>query len=189
MRRRSKPGSEERIVNREQKAETIAELQQLLGTHPHLVVATFRGLSVNQETELRGRLRAAGGRYRVLKNRLTKRAAAGTPAEGLAAQLSGPSALAAHPSDAVALAKVLSVFAKENAQLELVGGLVDGRDLLDAAGVKSLALLPGLNELRAQLLALIQTPAAMLARLIATPGTQVARAIDARRERLGGDGA
>lgn len=174
-------------MNRQQKTEMVEQLGELLGANPHLIVASFRGLTVNQETELRGRVRAAGGAYRVLKNRLAKRAAAGTAAEALTAKLDGPNALASHPSDPVVLAKVLTGFAKDNAQLELVAGLVDARELIDAAGLKQLAQLPGLDELRATLLALIQTPATSLVRLLGTPGSQLARALDARREKLGGE--
>jgi large subunit ribosomal protein L10 len=82
---------------------------------------------------------------------------------------------------------VLSEFAKENPQVELRAGVVDAAELLDTAGVKTLASLPGLPELRAQLLALIQTPATTLVRLLSTPGSQLARVIDARREAEGGE--
>jgi large subunit ribosomal protein L10 len=155
----------------------------------HFVLTEFRGLSVNQATELRRRIRAAGGSYRVIKNRLAKRAAQGTALEPVSGSLTGPRALAYHSSDPAALAKVLADFAKENPQLTLIAGVVDSRDVLDPAGIKELASLPGLPELRAQLLALIQTPATTLVRLINTPAGQVARAIDARSEKLGPEGS
>ncbi len=153
---------------------------------PHVILAAFRGLSVNQAGELRDRIREAGGRYRVIKNRLARRAAAGTPAEPLAERFSGPCGMASHDSDPVSLARALSGFAKKNPEIELLGGLIDSRDLLDAAQIEHLASLPSLDELRAQLLALISTPATTLVRLLSTPGTQLARVLDARGEQAGG---
>jgi large subunit ribosomal protein L10 len=172
-------------VNRTDKVAAIERLNATLGAAPHVVVANFRGLTVNQETELRGRVRAAGGHYQVIKNRLARRAAAGTPAAAIAERFVGPCAVAVHPSDPVALAKAVTAFIKDNPQVELVGGLVDAREVLDAAGIKQLATLPGLDELRSQLLALVQTPATMLVRLLGTPGTQLARVVDAHRETMG----
>jgi len=154
---------------------------------PHVILANFNGLTVNQEGELRRRVSAAGGHYLVIKNRLAKRAAEGSAVGRLADRLSGPCALATHATDPIGLAKVLDNFAKDNPQLTLVAGVVDASQLLSADEVRQLATLPGLPELRAQLLALINTPATMLTRLIATPATQVARVIDARRESQGGE--
>ena len=173
-------------MNRADKIATVERLNRELSETPHVIVATFNGLSVNQANDLRGRVRAAGGRYQVIKNRLTKLAVKGTPAEGLAESLSGPCALATHESDPVALAKALADFVKDNEQLQVLAGVVDGKDLVDAAGVKYLSSLPGLPELRAQLLALIQTPATTLVRLINTPAGQLARVVDARCESQGG---
>lgn len=172
-------------MNREQKIQSVAQIGEALAANPHLILASFRGLTVNQATELRGRIREVGGRYRVVQNRLAKLAAEGTPAQELATKLDGPCALVSHESDPVALAKALSGFAKENPQLQMLAALVDAKELIDAEGVKELALLPGLDELRAQLLSLIQTPATTLVRLLSTPASQVARAVDARSQKLG----
>jgi large subunit ribosomal protein L10 len=174
-------------VNRTEKQALVEELSRTFGASPHAILALNRGLTVNQASDLRRRVRRAGGSYRVVKNRLARRASAGTPVEGLAGKLRGPCAIATHGSDPVSLAKVLTDFCKDNPQLELVAGVIDARQLADAAGLKRLASLPALPELRAQLLALIQTPATTLVRMLATPGTQLARALDARREKLGGD--
>ena len=174
------------------RAEKIAFVERLnrkLEASPHVILAGFRGLSVNQANDLRRKVEQVGGSYQVIKNRLAKLAVQGTAAEPLSAQFEGPCALATHESDPVALAKALADFAKDNAQIELHAGLVDAKDLIDAAGVKQLASLPGLPELRAQLLALIQTPATTLVRLINTPGSQIARVLDARREEQGGAAA
>lgn len=171
-------------MNRAEKVANVEEFNRLFSTAPHLIVAGFRGLTVNQANLLRAKVGEAGGRYRVIQNRLAKRAVQGTAMEKLAESFAGPCAVASHEDDPVALAKVLSDFAKDNPQLELLAGIVDAKDEIDAKGVKQLASLPGLPELRAQLLALVQTPATSLARLLSTPATQTARVIDARRETL-----
>ncbi|HXV76157.1 MAG TPA: 50S ribosomal protein L10 [Candidatus Polarisedimenticolaceae bacterium] len=174
-------------MNRADKAALIETLNGEFSAAPHVIVASFRGLTVNQANELRRRVSRAGGRYRVIKNRLARRAASGTPVEKLSRTFVGPCAVATHDSDPVALAKTLTEFVKDNPQVELVSGLVDAKETIDASGVKQLATLPGLSELRAQLLALVQTPATTLVRLLNTPGAQIARVVDARREgRTGG---
>ena len=169
-------------MNRAEKNAAVEELNGIFSGAPHMILASFSGLAVNRANELRTRVRDAGGSYRVIKNRLAKRAAGGTPMQALADAFSGPCALAWHQDDPVALAKALADFIKDNPQLELRVGIIDARDELDAAGLKQLSRLPGLPELRAQLLALIQTPGTTLVRLIQTPGEQIARVIDARRE-------
>ena len=169
-------------MNRAEKTETVARLREEIGGTAHVFLASYSGLTVNQATELRDKVRATGGRYQVVKNRLTKLALAGTSAEPLAENLSGPCAIACHPDDPVALAKVLYDFADDNPALTLVAGVVDSKDVIDEAGVKALSKLPGLLELRAQILAMINSPATTLLRLVSTPGTQLARVIDARRE-------
>ena len=88
-------------MNREQKAAFVEELSQRLQAMPHVLMSSFRGLTVNQSNELRRKIRAAGGQYSVIKNRLAKLAAAGTPAEGLTEQINGPCAVATHESDPV----------------------------------------------------------------------------------------
>lgn len=173
-------------MNRQQKVAVVERLADTMSRVPHVILTTFRGLTVNQETILRTRIREAGGRYAVVNNRLAIRAAAGTPLEPLTLSLRGPCAMASHATNPVALAKVLSAFVKENPQLEIVAGVVDAKDVVDAAAVRALASLPGLNELRAQILALVQTPATSLVRLLSTPATQLSRVLDARREQREG---
>jgi large subunit ribosomal protein L10 len=175
-------------VNRTEKAEAVERMTAAFAQTPHVFVTGYRGMTVNQSSELRRRVRAAGGTYEVVKNRLARRAARENAVGKVEGRLRGPCALVAHRTDPVAIAKVLSDFAKDNPQLELITGVVDGRDVLNAEGIKTLATLPGLPELRAQLLALVQTPASMLVRLLNTPAGQIARAVDARREKLGGGG-
>ena len=174
-------------MNRSQKAAVIEEMSASFAKTPNVFVTGYRGMTVNQSSDLRRRVRAAGGSYRVLKNRLAKRASTGTSVEKVADRLRGPMALVSHPSDPVGLAKVLVEFAKDNPQLELLAAVVDGREVVEGRGVTTLAALPGLPELRAQLLALIQTPATTLVRLLNTPGGQVARVLSARQESMEAD--
>jgi large subunit ribosomal protein L10 len=170
-------------VNRAEKATAIERMNKTMTENPHVILTAFSGLTANQANALRLKVRGAGGSISVIKNRLARRSADGTPVEPLGKHFNGPCALASHPDDAVALAKALSEFAKDNPQLEVVAGIIDARDLVDRAGVKQLSSLPGLPELRAQLLSLIQTPAGSLVRLLNTPGGQIARVIDAKAQK------
>ena len=169
-------------MNRSEKVAAVESMNQRFSATDHVILTSFRGLTVNQATELRRRVRLAGGQIQVVKNRLAKRAAVGTPVELLVDKFSGPCALATHESDPVSLAKALAEFTKQNPQLELLAGMIDGKELLDTNGVKHLASLPGLEQLRAKLLSLFQAPATQLVRLLGTPATQLARVLDARRE-------
>lgn len=174
---------------RSEKVRLVEEMTGSFGSTPHIFLTAFSGISSNQANELRAKVREAGGGYKVIKNRLAKRAAEGNGMAKLSDQLSGPVAVASHETDPVGLAKVLTEFAKGNPALEVFAAVLDGEAVIDAAGVKQLSSLPGLPELRAQLLALINTPATTLVRLLGTPGTQTARVIDAWRESQdGGDG-
>ena len=176
-------------MNRTEKAATITSLAETFRGAPHVILTDFKGMTAGQSTDLRRKIRAAGGTYKVLKNRLARRGAAGTAVEKIAGRLKGTCGLASHATDPVRLAKVVTEFAKENTQLRLVAAVVDAKELYEGEAIKVLASLPGLPELRAQLLALINTPATQLVRLLNTPGGQVARAIDARREKLEGGGS
>ena len=171
-------------MNRVEKSEAVASLAESFRGAPNAILTDFRGLTAGQSTDLRRRIRAAGGSYKVLKNRLARRGSEGTAVGKIADRLKGPCGLATHPSDAIVLAKAITEFAKDHPQLRLVAAVVDAKDVYETEQIKKLATLPGLPELRAQLLALINTPATTLVRLIATPAGQVARAIDARREKL-----
>lgn len=175
-------------MNRTEKATHVESMTEVFRQTPHVVLTDYKGLSSNQSNELRRRIRAAGGTFHVLKNRLARRAAEGTAVERIRERLVGTCGLAGHPTDPVAIAKVVTEFVKDNPQLKPVAAVIDSKDVLDGeAGVKTLSMMPGLPETRAQLLALINTPATMLVRLLNTPAGQVARAIDARREKLEGE--
>ena len=174
---------------RSEKSAVVDTLAASFRGTPHVILTDYKGMTAGQSTDLRRRIRAAGGTYRVLKNRLARRGSEGTAVGKIADKLKGTCGLAGHPNDPVALAKVVSEFAKENPQLKVVACVVDAKDVYGAEGVKQLATLPGLPELRAQFLALLNTPATQLVRLLNTPAGQLARAIDARREKLEGGAA
>ncbi|HEX2752669.1 MAG TPA: 50S ribosomal protein L10 [Alphaproteobacteria bacterium] len=160
-------------MNRAQKAEAVAELQKTLSGVEAIVVTQNAGLTAAQSTELRVQMRNAGVSYKVSKNRLVLRALEGTRFEGIGSMLKGPVALATS-SDPVAAAKVAATFAKTNDKLIIIGGAL-GDKTLDFAGVDALSKLPSLDEMRASLLALFQTPATRLAVLAQAPASQLAR--------------
>lgn len=174
-------------MKRAEKITTVEQLADTFRQTPNVVLTDYKGMTANQANELRRRIRSVGGTYHVLQNRLARRASEGTAVGMIQGHLRGTCGLAGHVSDPVGLAKAVAEFAKENPQLKMVAAVVDGRDVVEGEiGVKALSTMPGLPELRAQLLALINTPATMLVRLLQTPGAQVARAVDARREKLEG---
>jgi large subunit ribosomal protein L10 len=173
-------------MNRTEKQQLIDELHKELESSPHAVLVEFKGLSVPAATEFRKRMRASGSQYRVVKNSLALRAAKGTALERLESKLEGTTGIAYTGEDPVALAKVVMDFAKDHPALAVKAGVVSGSQVLDAAGVKALSTMPGLPELRARLLGLLQAPATQLVRLLGTPGTQLARVMKAHQEKLEG---
>ena len=164
-------------MDRAQKAELVAELKQTFNEANVVVVTRNLGLTVAQSTKLRNQMRDAGARFKVAKNRLALIALEGTPYQPIGDLLNGPTALATS-SDPVAAAKAAVDFAKTNDRLEIVGGAM-GETILDVNGVKALAELPSLDELRAKLVGLIQAPATKIARTINEPGAQLARVFGA----------
>jgi large subunit ribosomal protein L10 len=173
-------------MNRTEKQQLIDELHGEFGRSEHAIVVDFKGLSVNAATEFRRKVRASGSSYRVVKNSLALRAAKGTPLEKLGSHFDGTTGIAYTGRDPVALAKTLVDFIKDNPQLTLKGGLVAGKEMLDAEGVKALSSMPSLPELRAKLLGLLQAPAGKLVRLLATPATQMAQVLKAHQDKLDG---
>ena len=173
-------------MNRTEKQEMIDELHKELQQSPHAVLLDFKGLSVPAATEFRRKIRAAGSRYRVVKNSLALRAAKGTALERLETKLEGYTGIAYSGDDPVALAKVLVDFVKDNPALSVKAAIVSNSEVLDAEGVKALSTMPGLPELRARLLGLLQAPATQLVRLLGTPAVQLARVVKARQDKLEG---
>jgi len=164
-------------VNRSEKAELIASLNKGFADINLLVVTRQSGLTVAEVSDLRRKVRAAGASYKVSKNRLTRLALEGTAFKDIGSFLTGPTAIASS-KDPVAAAKAVSAFAKDNEKLTIVGGSLNGQTL-DADGVKQLAALPSLDELRAKLLALLQTPATRIAGVVQAPAGQLARVMGA----------
>ena len=164
-------------MDRAQKKEAVAELKQTFTETSVVVVTRNLGLTVAQSTTLRNRMRDSGARYKVAKNRLALIALEGTRYQPISDLLTGPVGLATS-EDPVAAAKAVVEFAKTNDRLEIVGGAM-GETLLDVNGVKALAELPSLDELRAKLVGLIQAPATKIARTINEPGAQLARVFGA----------
>jgi large subunit ribosomal protein L10 len=173
-------------MNRTEKQQLIDDLHKEFEASPHAVLVEFRGLSVPAATEFRKRMRASGSRYRVVKNSLALRAARGTSLERLEEKFEGTTGIAYTGDDPVALAKVLVDFAKDHPALAVKAGVVAGTQVLDAAGVKALSAMPGLPEMRARLLGLLQAPATQLVRLLGTPATQLARVMQAHQDKLEG---
>ena len=133
--------------------------------------------TVAQSTALRGKIREAGASYKVAKNRLAKLAIKDTAYEGLGDMLTGPTAIAAS-LDPVAAAKAVVDFAKTTDKIEIVGGSM-GSQVLNAEGVKALASMPSLDELRAKLIGLVQAPATKIAQLSTAPAAKLARVFGA----------
>jgi large subunit ribosomal protein L10 len=167
----------EKAVNRSEKAEAIAELNQIFKDANLMVVTRQTGLTVQEVTDLRRKVRAAGASYKVAKNRLTLRALEGTRFTALGSLFKGPTAIA-YSEDPVAAAKVIAAFAKDNDKLSIVGGAL-GENTLDVAGVQALATLPSLDALRSKIIGLLQAPATKVAVVLAAPAGQLARVFGA----------
>lgn len=168
-------------MDRSQKAELVASLHGAFEESSILVVAHYKGLTVAEITALRGKVREAGASFKVTKNRLTRLALAGTDFDGLGALFTGPTAIA-YSKDPVAAAKAMVEFAKGNDKLVILGGSL-GKNELNVDGVKALATLPSLDELRAKLVGMIQTPATRIAGVLQAPGGQIARVLAAKAEK------
>ncbi|WP_296610812.1 50S ribosomal protein L10 [Sphingomonas sp.] len=164
-------------MDRGQKAAAVADLKQTFSEVGVVVVTRNLGLTVAQSTQLRTKMREAGASYKVSKNKLAKIALDGTDYLSLGDLLTGPVGLATS-IDPVAAAKVVVDFAKTNDKLEIVGGAM-GATALNVEGVKALATMPSLDELRAKIVGLIQAPAQKLASITQAPAGQLARVFGA----------
>ena len=162
---------------RPEKAELVTSLRQSLSGAAAIIVTQYSGLTVAQMTQLRREAKKAGAGLKVAKNRLARLALKDTPFEGMSDLLKGPTAIA-YSSDPVAAAKVVADFSKKNDKLILIGGAM-GDQKLNAEGVKALASLPSLDQLRATLIGLVNAPATKIARTVAEPGAQLARVVQA----------
>lgn len=168
-------------MQKSEKEQVIKELNDKFVRVKSAIVAEFRKVDVETVTKLRKKLRDGGVEYRVLKNTLARRAAKGTSIEQVSDDFVGPVAMALSYDDVVAPAKIMSEFIKDMESIKVKSGVVEGKKV-GPDGVKALAKMPGLPELRAKILGVINQPASKLVRTIAEPGSQLARIIKARSE-------
>jgi large subunit ribosomal protein L10 len=165
-------------VDRAQKRELVATLNEAWKDSGVLVVAHYAGMTVAQMTEFRKRMKEAGGSVKVAKNRLAMLALKGTASEGITGLLTGQTCLA-YSRDPVSAARVSVKYSRENDKLVILGGTM-GKTVMDANAVKALADLPSLDELRAKLIGLVQAPATKIARVLKEPGAKLARVLKAQ---------
>ncbi len=164
-------------MDRSQKADAVAQLNAVFNEVSVVVVTRNLGMSVDQSTALRSKMREAGASYKVAKNRLAKLALKDTDYAGIEEFLTGPVGLA-WSEDPVAAAKAAVDFAKSNDKLEIVGGSM-GTQILDEAGVKALASMPSLDELRGKIVGLVNAPATKVAQVVNAPAAKLARVFGA----------
>jgi large subunit ribosomal protein L10 len=164
-------------VDRAAKQNAITELSGAFKASNTVVVAHYSGLTVTQMQTLRKQMKLAGAKVKVAKNRLAKIALKDTDAASLASLLKGPTVLA-FSGDPIAAPKVAVDFAKANEKFVILGGTM-GKTALDLNGVKALAALPSLDELRAKIVGLLVAPATKIAQLTNAPAGKVARVIQA----------
>src|ERR1700733_5418211 len=175
------------LVDRAAKIEMIASLGEVFKATKVVVVAHYSGLTVAQMQVLRRQMKQAGATVKVAKNRLAKSALEGSDVASIAALLKGPT-LIAYSGDPVAAPKAAVDFAKTNEKFVIIGGAM-GKTALDPNGVKALAALPSLDELRAKIIGLIQAPATKIAQVIIAPAAKVARVVQAYAAKSGEDAA
>ena len=167
-------------MDRSQKAESVASLNAVFSEVGVVIIARNLGLTVAQSTALRGKIRDAGASYKVAKNRLARLAIKDTDYAGIGDLFTGPTAIATSV-DPVAAAKAVVEFAKTNDKLEIVGGSM-GSLVLNVEGVKALAALPSLDQLRGTIIGLVQAPATKIAQLVTAPAAKLARVFGAYAE-------
>ncbi len=164
-------------LTKAKKNEKVSMLATELESSTSAIIGTFKGLKASKDFELRKVIRAAGGSYHVVKNKLAARSSQGTRIEAALQGLKGVNSVAYTSGDPVALAKALSTWVKDNAEYTFKLGIVDGR-VITVAEIDSLAKLPGKEELFSKLLFLIQSPAQRLATVINATGRDLAVVIN-----------
>jgi large subunit ribosomal protein L10 len=164
-------------VDRAAKQGLVTSLNEIFKATTVVVVAHYSGLNVGQMQSLRKQMKQAGASVRVAKNRLAKLALDGTDAAAIVPLLKGPT-LIAYSGDPVAAPKIAADFAKANEKFIILGGVM-GKTPLDANGVKALAALPSLDELRAKIIGLIVAPATKVAQVVNAPAAKLARVVQA----------
>jgi large subunit ribosomal protein L10 len=165
-------------VDRAEKRKLVSTLNEAWTKIGVIVVAHYTGMTVAQMTDYRKRVKSAGGQVKVAKNRLAQLALQDTTSAPVSGLLRGQTCLA-YSEDPVVAARISVRYAKENDKLVILGGAM-GKTLLDFNGVKALAELPTLDELRATLIGLINAPATKIARVLKEPGAKLARVLQAK---------
>ena len=165
-------------MNREEKAELIKKLNSTFNNAGVVVVTHQSGLTVEESTDLRVKMREVGARYQVAKNRIVKLALKDTKYENIIDLFSGPTAIAVS-KDPVSAPKTIFKFAKENDKLSIIGGGLDGKTL-SVDEVKQLASLPSLDELRGKLVGLIKSPSQKLASVAVAPANKLVNILHAK---------
>ena len=162
---------------REKKSTVVANLKEDFASFDSVFITHYHGLNVSQISDLRAKMREKGFKFFVMKNTLLRLGAANSEFTDLSEKFSGPGALAAS-NDPIATAKILVAFATENEKLQLIAAKVFGKEV-GADGIKALSKMPSLDELRATLISLIQTPARNIASILQAPASKVARVLNA----------
>jgi len=165
------------MKKKEDKQKDLEALRRELEQSRNLFVTGYEKLRVEQDFELRKTIRSAGGKYRVIKNNIVEKAAEGTPAAEVLKNLRGMTSMAYTTADPVALAKVLTAYAKANPTFTFKAGLVEGR-VIDVKMIGDLASMPSKEEIFAKLLFLIKSPGQRLAAAVGAVGRNLAVALD-----------
>ena len=168
-------------MDRAQKEKVVEELGQIFASSGVVVVAHYAGITVAQMQDLRAKLRAVGGSVRVAKNKLAKIALEGKPSEKMGNLLTGMTVMS-YSEDPVAAAKVCEAYAKTNENFVIIGGAM-GETVLDQAGVKAVASLPSREELIAQIVGMIGSPASAIAGAIGAPASNIASILSTIEEK------
>jgi large subunit ribosomal protein L10 len=166
-------------VPTQEKVETIEDLKTRLNGITTVLVAEYRGLTVQQLSDLRKQLKAVSAEYKIVKNRLARLAIASSDLAGLNASLTGPTGMVLAKGDPVSVAKTLQTFARTNQALVVKAGMVDGQ-MLEPAGLKALADLPSRDALRGQIVGALQGPLAQLVGLLQAPQRELVYVLEQR---------
>ncbi len=159
-------------MNKDQKKNYISEMKEFFNSNDSVLVTHYQGLTVKQLDELRTEMRNHGMMFKITKNRITKLALKDTKCEGISDLFSGPTAIALS-NDAISSAKILTKFSKDNHKLKIIGGLM-GKEVLKLEDVLKITKLPTLNEARAKIANILQSPAQKIVSILLAPGSKIA---------------
>ena len=165
------------MKKRSEKQQDLDKLKTELAKVSTVILSTFQGITVEDDTKLRRAVQAAGGKYKVVKNTLAERAGAGTPAENLLKNLSGTNSIAYTAADPVALAKALTKVAKDVPAFQFKSGVVEGR-VISIREIQQLANLPSKEELISKIMFLLNAPAQRIASVVSAVNRSLAVTIN-----------